>query len=71
MDVYDEIMNVIDDYIMTKTREDLATGERYDVSYINKGRFTAFLKKNYTIDRASIEQKVQLDSRNEGTCTKL
>lgn len=46
--VYDKIMNVIDDFVKHGERTDLS-GETRCVAYINKGKFTHWLKQNFVI----------------------
>lgn len=46
--VYDKIMNVIDDFIKHGERTDLSSKTRC-VAYINKGKFTRWLKQNFVI----------------------
>lgn len=53
--VYDKIMNVIDDFIKHGERTDLSSETRC-VAYINKGKFTRWLKQNFVIrELASLE----------------
>ena len=62
---FDTIMNAIDDFVKHGERTDLS-GETRCVAYINKGRFTRWLKDNFVIrELAALEaEKPAEDARS-------
>jgi len=51
MDACFELMEVIDDFILSRTNTDVASGIREEIMFINKHALTKYIKSNYVLKR--------------------